>query len=103
MSTHTLSDQIEASEQSVVFPKTETIDSIMKTLPKLPPVSLLDVWQFVQFQAYKSTLLGDKRSENELLWAAVQREQKYRVEHPEDVIICNSMEELDAVLELADE
>ncbi len=106
MNAHALLDPVsklsDESQQSL-FPKEETLDSIIKTLPHLSPGALLDVWQFVRFQEYKTLLLKDKPTEDEQLWAAVQREYKYREAHPEDVIICNSLEDIDAALGMDEE
>ena len=76
-----------------------TIDDILTALQRVPLERLPDILQFIEFIEYQTSLAGDDSAEDEALWAAVEAEQAYRREHPEDVIICRSVDELKAVLD----
>ena len=56
-----------------------TIEQIVKRLRFLPPDRLEDVLQFVEFLDYKSAA-----EEDEALWEAVEANQKYKQEHPDE-------------------
>ncbi len=76
-----------------------TIDEVLEALQRVPPERLPDILQFIEFIEYQTTLAADDSSEDEALWAAVEAEQAYRREHPEDVIILRSADELKAFLD----
>ena len=74
-----------------------TIDDIIAALNRVPTERLPDVLQFIEFVEYQSVI--DDSSEDEALWAAVEAEQAYRREHPEDIITLRSAEDLQAFLD----
>jgi hypothetical protein len=76
-----------------------TIDDILDALRRLPPDRLPDVLQFIEFIEYQVTQAETDTSEDEALWAAVEAEQAYRREHPEEVITLHSTDELKAFLD----
>lgn len=71
---------------------TVTTEDVLQGLQRLPHAAWPEVLQFIEFLAYK------QNSEDEALWQAVQAEKAYRQAHPEDVIICKSVDELAAAL-----
>ena len=73
-----------------------TIEDIIAALKRVPLERLPDILQFIEFIEYQA---ADDASEDEALWAAVEAEQAYRQQHPEDVIVCKSVDELIATLE----
>jgi hypothetical protein len=87
---------------SVTLSTQITIDDIINALQRVPSKRLPDILQFIEFIEYQATLIEDDSSEDAALWAAVEAEQAYRREHPEDVIVCHSMDELKAVLNSAE-
>ena len=74
-----------------------TAENILQKLQHLPQAAWPDVLQFIEFLEYKWEVI----TEDEALWQTVQAERAYRQAHPEDVIVCESMEEL--ALALGDE
>ena len=61
-----------------------TTEKIVKALHQLPGEYLPDVLQFIEFLEYKSHTGSDDVSEDAALWAAVQANQKYKADHPEE-------------------
>lgn len=72
-----------------------TLRQIEEILPKLQSSQLEMVLAFTEF--VHSRLKS--RNEDEVLWSFVEREQAYRDEHPEDIIICDTEEALLAALD----
>jgi hypothetical protein len=72
-----------------------TVRRIETILPQLPLPQLEMVLAFTEFVRERTTL----HSEDEVLWSFVEREQAYRVEHPEEVTIYTSDAELMAALD----
>lgn len=71
-----------------------TAENILQRLQYLPQAAWPDVLQFIEFLAYKWEVI----TEDEALWQAVQAERAYRQTHPEDVIVCESIEDLGLAL-----
>jgi hypothetical protein len=67
---------------------TVTTNTIVETLQHLSPKYLPDVLQFIQFLEYKSISTPDDATafEDEALWDAVQANQAYKVQHPDEVL-----------------
>ena len=63
----------------------ELLSKILDTLCRLPPERLNDVLDFVQFLEYR-IISQDDSSEDASLWDAVQANQKYKAEHPDEPI-----------------
>lgn len=87
------------------IPKTApavTMEFIMKALYNLPPEDLPAVLQFIEFLEYKSNIIADNRSEDEALWDAVQANQRYKAEHPNEELerYTSGKEFLNAVADL---
>ena len=61
----------------------EMLSTILDALRRLPPERLNDVLDFVQFLEYKTLSQGDS-SEDASLWDAVQANQQYKAEHPDE-------------------
>jgi hypothetical protein len=78
---------------------TITRDDVISALRRMPPERLADVLQFIEFVEYQTILDTEDETEVEALWAAVEAEQVYRQEHPEDVIVCDTIGDLVAALE----
>lgn len=72
-----------------------TLQRIEKILPQLPSPQLEMVLTFAEFLRERAAL----QSEDEVLWSFVEREQVYRVEHPEEVSVYTSDAELLAALD----
>ncbi len=70
--------------RDTTFP-TITTDSIIEALQHLSPKYLPEVLQFIQFLEYKSISTPDNASEDEALWDAVQANQAYKTQHPDEV------------------
>ncbi|MFN8491229.1 MAG: hypothetical protein U0350_26770 [Caldilineaceae bacterium] len=68
----------------------ESAENILQRLQRLPQAAWPDLLRFIEFLEYK----WDIMTEDEALWQAVQDEKAYRQAHPEDVIICESVEDL---------
>lgn len=76
-----------------------TIETVIEALHRLPPEYLPHILQYIEFLEYKMTYTPDDSSEDEALWDAVQAERTYRQKHPEDIIVCETVEELREILE----
>lgn len=76
-----------------------TIEEVISALQRVPAHRLADILQFIEFVEYQTALTPEDTAEDEALWAAVEAEQAYRQEHPEDIIVCRSIDELEAVLD----
>lgn len=74
-----------------------TLEDILEAIQRVPPERLPDILQFIEFIEYQAAQTGI--SEDEALWAAVEAEQAYRQEHPEDVITLRSEDEIKAFLD----
>jgi hypothetical protein len=61
-----------------------TIDDILEALQRVPPERLPDILQFIEFIEYQTTLAADDSSEDEALWAAVEANQAYKQQHPDE-------------------
>ncbi|MBI1879565.1 MAG: hypothetical protein HYR94_15325 [Chloroflexi bacterium] len=61
-----------------------TIDDILDALQRVPPKRLFDILQFIEFIEYQTTLTADDSSEDEALWAAVEANQVYKQQHPDE-------------------
>lgn len=72
-----------------------TLERIERILPQLQSRQLELVLAFTEFVRTRDAA----QSEDEVLWSFVEREQAYRAEHPEDIVLCDSDEELIAALE----
>lgn len=72
-----------------------TLRRIEEILPQLPLPQLEMVLTFTEFVRERAEL----QSEDDVLWSFIEREQAYRVAHPEDVLLCDSEEELLAALD----
>lgn len=83
---------------AVEAPTIVTNQTILTALRRLPTYALPDVLQFIEYLEYKLGIVFDEPSEDEALWDAVQAEVQYRQKHPEDVIVCQTIEELKAAL-----
>lgn len=71
-----------------------TAEDVLQGLHRLPHAAWDEVLQFIEFLEYKQNTI----SEDEALWQAVQTERTHRQAHPEDVILCQSADELAAAL-----
>lgn len=74
-------------------------ETIVKALYRLPSECLPHILQYIEFLEYRFTHTSQDSSEDEALWDAVQAERGYRKQHPEDMIVCDTIEELRAALE----
>ncbi len=63
---------------------TVTTETIVKALDHLSPECLSDVLQFIQFLEFKTQAALDEHSEDEALWDAVQANQAYKAQHPDE-------------------
>ena len=72
-----------------------TLRQIEEILPQLQSSQLEMVLAFTEFVRNRAA----SQNEDKVLWSFVEREQAYRVAHPEDVIVCDSDEALLAVLD----
>ena len=77
------------SETPVLQEKTQraitiTTEAIIEELDHLPSEYLPDVLQFIQFLEYKAQAPLDDHSEDESLWDAVQANQVYKEQHPDE-------------------
>lgn len=61
----------------------EQLLTIVNTLHRLPPEQLSDVLDFVQYLEYKNISKVDS-SEDAALWDAVQANEQYKAEHPDE-------------------
>jgi len=86
-----------AAENTITALSGITAEDILQRLQHLPQTAWPEVLQFIEFLEYKWSVI----TEDEALWQAVQAEQAYRQANPEDVIVCESIEEL--TLALGDE
>lgn len=64
--------------------KITTIEDIVTALERLPPERLSDVLQFIEFVEYQ--LAVDDTAEDEALWQAVEANQAYKQQHPEELL-----------------
>lgn len=76
-----------------------TVEDVISALQRVPSHRWADILQFIEFVEYQTALTPEDPAEDEVLWAAVEAEQAYRQEHPEDIIVCRSIDELKAVLD----
>ncbi len=74
-------------------------ETLVEALYRLPPEYLPHILQYIEFLEHKFTHTPSDPSEDGALWDAVQAERAYRRRHPEDVIVCDTAEELRAALE----
>ena len=74
---------VEALEETL---PSMTIAKIMESLQSLSSDQLPDVLQFIQFLQYKPLLLDDS-AEDEALWEAVEANQLYDQQHPDEPLI----------------
>ena len=72
-----------------------TLRQIEEILPQLQSSQLEMVLAFTEFVRNRAA----SQNEDRVLWSFVEREQAYRAEHPEDVIVCDSDEALLAALD----
>lgn len=72
-----------------------TLRRIEEILPQLPLPQLEMVLTFTEFVRERARL----QNEDEVLWSFVEREQAYRISHPEELLIFDSEVELLAALE----
>lgn len=63
-----------------------TLRRIEEILPQLPLPQLEMVLTFTEFVRERAEL----QSEDDVLWSFIEREQAYRVAHPEDVLLWDS-------------
>ena len=75
--------QVSTSTIEAITTPDEMIPIIMGKLRQLPPNHLNDVLDFVQFLEYKM-LSQDDSTEDSSLWDAVQANQQYKIEHPNE-------------------
>jgi hypothetical protein len=61
-----------------------TIDDIIKSLHRIPPERLPDILQFIEFVEYQTISAEDEVLEDEALWTAVEVNQAYKNEHPDE-------------------
>ncbi len=76
-----------------------TLETVVKTLHHLPPEYLPRVLEYIEFLKHRTTYTPEDPFEDDALWDAVQAEKAYRQKHPEDTIVCTTIEELHAALE----
>jgi len=74
-------------------------ETVIKALYRLPSEYLPHILQYIEFLEYKFTYTSSDPSEDEALWDAVRAERRHRKQHPEDIIVCDTIEELRAALE----
>jgi hypothetical protein len=77
------------SETPVLQEKTHVLvkvtpETIVEALDHLPPEYLPDVLQFIQFLEYKLQASPADHAEDEALWDAVQANQTYKEQHPDE-------------------
>lgn len=70
----------------------QRIETILLQLPSSQLELLLAFAEFVRARAAQA-------DEDEMLWSFVEREQRYRATHPEDVVVLATEEELLAALD----
>jgi hypothetical protein len=58
--------------------------AVIAALRKLPPDYLPDVLHYIEFLDYKLNAARAKASEDAALWAAVEANQEYKRQHPDE-------------------
>jgi hypothetical protein len=71
-----------------------TLDKVEAALQRVPPDRLADVLLFVEFLEYQAGKEGegvkDDTSEDDALWAAVEANHAYKVQHPDEMVLHES-------------
>ena len=60
--------------------------AIVAALRKLPPDYLPEVLQYIEFLDYKINVARSDAAEEAALWAAVEANQEYKRQHPDDAL-----------------
>ena len=60
--------------------------AIVAALRKLPPDYLPEVLRYIEFLDYKTNAMRSEAAEERALWAAVEANQEYKRQHPEEVL-----------------
>jgi hypothetical protein len=58
--------------------------AIVAALRKLPPDYLPEVLRYIEFLDYKSNITRASAAEETALWAAVEANQEYKRQHPDE-------------------
>jgi len=66
------------------IPRHIPIETVAAALSKLPPDYLFEVMQFIEFLEYKSSAKSSDIADDLALWAAVEANQAYKREHPDE-------------------
>jgi hypothetical protein len=72
-----------------------TLQRIEEILPQLPLQELEMVLTFTEFVHERAAMVA----EDDVLWSFIEREKAYRTKHPEDILECDSDDELLAALD----
>ena len=65
-------------------PANISIELVAAALSKLPPDYLSEVMQFIEFLEYKSSAGAGDIADDFALWMAVEANQAYKREHPDE-------------------
>ena len=66
------------------IPRYIPIETVAAALSKLPPDYLSEVMQFIEFLEYKSSARAGDIADDFALWTAVEANQAYKREHPDE-------------------
>ena len=58
--------------------------AVIAALHKLPPQYVAEVLRYIEFLDYKFNVMGGDAAEEAALWAAVEANQEYKRQHPDE-------------------
>ena len=78
MAVAAISPRVQGSARAV------PVETVVAALNKLPPDYLAEVMQFIEFLEYKSSSRAGDIADDFALWTAVEANQAYKREHPDE-------------------